>query len=134
MSNYNTQALRDSAPTSGPKEQDDPVALPQGVHEVFVKVAKTAEANTDNLLTVRLRALVGSDWVDVPYSWSQKTSDSPSGNVTVQNKVNILDADNDSAPVVLAYYDSMPSHIIRIVSASSGTTPANTFSAMAFWF
>ncbi len=135
--NYQSVVLRASAATSGTSEQDDAVTLPETVTEFWVVVTKTAEANVDNVLTVRLQAQVSSAWFDM--SWDSITATQTLTTATditadVTRKVNIVDEDS-TAPTysILAHYTAVPSNVVRIASVSSGTTPANTFSATALF-
>lgn len=128
--NYVTVALRASAATSGAAEQDTAVTLPQWVREIYVRVEKTAEANIDNLLTVRIQGQVGSDWVDLPFDWVQTTGALTTAADTATNvtrAVNVYDGGSDVTFVILARYSSLPTNVIRVASVSSGTTVANTF-------
>ena len=135
--NYVTLPLRASAATSGANEQDDAVTLPETVSDIYVLVVKTAEANVDNLLTVRLQAQISAVWFDLPYDWIQITgaiataADTAAG---VTRTPNILDADS-TAPTYnyIAYYSELPSNVVRTISVSSGTGVANTWSADAYF-
>lgn len=134
--NYASAVLRASAATSGAEEQDAAVTLPESVNEIWVVMEKTAEANADNLLTVRLQALVASLWFDV--SW---TSQTPPASVTsaadnaadVTRTPNIIDTSSVATFSRIVHYAELPSNVIRIISISSGTTAANTFSANAIY-
>jgi hypothetical protein len=131
FTNYSSTTLRASAATSGTSEQDTAVTIPETVTSFWVVVDKTAEANADNLLTVRLQAQVGSTWFDL--SWDSITT---TGALTtaadtatdVTRTPNIVDASTAATLTVLAHYKEVPSNVLRVASVSSGTTPANTFS------
>ncbi len=135
--NYASATLRASAATSGASEQDAAITLPESINEIWVFVEKTAEANVDNLLTVRLQARVNLGWFDV--SWNSMTltaslTSAADNAIDVARTPNILDA-TSSAPTfsVLAHFQELPSNIVRIASISSGTTAANTFEAIALY-
>ncbi len=137
--NYETLVLRASAATSGASEQDAAVTLPEMVGEIWVTVKKTAENNIDNLLTVRLQAQVNSVWFDL--SWDTNQRIPVGGNATAADIAdettrtpNISDGPDATKGTLatfeyVAHYNSLPTNIIRIVSVSSGTGVANTFSA-----
>jgi len=132
--NYTTQTLRSSAATSGASEQDTAVTLPESVTSFWVVVDKTAEANADNLLTVRLQAQVGSTWFDLAWDSMQVTGALATAADTatdVTRTPNIVDASTAATLTVLAHYKEVPSNVIRVASVSSGTTVANTFSVVA---
>ena len=136
FTNYQTVVLRASAATSGTSEQDTQVALPETVKSLFVRVQKTAEANADNLLTVRLQCLVNTaDWVDVSATRVQLITalTVAADTAATTNIPNIVDASNSAGYTYVAFYEALPSNIVRIVSVSSGTTPANTFEADAMF-
>ncbi len=130
--NYKTLVLRASAATSGASEQDAAVTLPETVNEVWVTMAKTAENNIDNLLTVRLQAQVNSVWFDLSWETDQFTSGiataADSANTTARTP-NIIDANSGANPSYVAHYKNLPSRTIRTISISSGTGVVNTFSA-----
>jgi len=135
--NWLNLTLRASAATAGTSEQDTAVTIPETVTSLWVLVTKTAEANADNLLTVRLQAQVNSIWFDV--GWDSITTTgalttAADTAVNVTRTPNILDADS-TAPTfsVLAHFLEVPSSTLRIVSVSSGTTPANTFSVESYF-
>lgn len=137
FTNYASATLRASAASSGTSEQDDAVTLPETVNEIWVVVEKTAEFNADNVLTVRLQAQLNSTWYD--FSWSSitttgavATAADTAANVT--RTPNIVDADS-TAPTyrIIAHFTEIPSNVIRCISISSGTTPAHTFSAVAYF-
>jgi len=131
FTNYQTVSLRDSAATSGASEQDSAVTIGQLVQSCFLRVEKTAEANADNLLTVRLQCRINStDWVDLPYDWVQLTGALATAADTAANVTrapNIVDASSDPTFVYVAFFDQLPTNILRIASVSSGTGAANTF-------
>ena len=134
--NYITDGeLRASAATSGAAEQDDAYTLPESTQACWVTVEKTAEANADNLLTVRLQCQVNSVWYDVPWEFMQAPAAvaTAGGVATVVDRTtgpNILDADSTVPSYsITAYYKSLPSNVIRTISISSGTGAANTWSA-----
>jgi len=134
MSNYQTATLRASAATSGTSEQDAAVTLPETVNEMWVFCQKTAEANADNLLTVRLQCQVNSVWFDV--SWDSITPTVATGTAAdsaaiVVRTPNIVESDSSATFTVLVHYKELPSNVVRVASISSGTTPANTFSVVA---
>lgn len=135
--NYQGMTLRASAATSGANEQDAAVTLPETVTSFWVVVEKTAEANADNLLTVRLQCQVQSIWFD--QSWdsittSVATSQAADSAANVTRTPNIVDG-SSTAPTyqVIAHYKEVPSNVVRIISISSGTAVANTFSANAYY-
>ncbi len=130
--NWVNMTLRASAATSGANEQDDAVTLPETVQDIWVVVDKTAEANADNTLTVRLQCQVNSIWFDVGWD-SILTSDAitveTENTVDVTRKANILRQYTTAATVtVLAHYKDLPSNVVRVISISVGTGVANTFS------
>jgi len=134
LKNYAVVTLRASAATVGASEQDAAVTLPETAVSVYVVVDKTAENNIDNLLTVRLQCQIASNWHDVAWDWSQKAATlTTAGDNTalVTRTPNILDALSDSLPTVVAYYDALPTRVVRIVSVSSGTGVTHTFSVVA---
>ena len=135
FSNYKTQVLRASAVTSGASEQDTAVIVLQTAQGgFFVRVQKTAEANADNLLTVRLQAHVNAaDWVDVPHNFSQllgavATAADTAADVTRSPNIT-PDAETRATFTYLAFYEALPSKTVRIASVSSGTAVVNTFEA-----
>ncbi len=130
--NYKTQVLRASAATSGASEQDAAVTLPETVNEVWVATNKTAEANIDNLLTIRLQTRVNGVWFDLSYDERQRdagTSAATDAAKSLTRTPNISDALTFSTFKITAHYKHLPSRTIRTVSVSSGTGVANTFSA-----
>ena len=133
--NYTNLVLRASAATSGASEQDAAVTLPESVGAIWVVVEKTAEANADNLLTVRLQSQVDSVWFDLGWSsitTTQALATAADLTVDATRKNNILDVDNTTPTYrVVAHFEALPSNIVRIASVSSGTGAANTFSAKA---
>ena len=133
--NYASQTIRASAATSGANEQDATVTLPESVTEFWVVVDKTAEANADNVLTVRIQAQVGSTWFDLGYESMQTTgalATAADTATTVTRTPNVVDAYTAAATGTwLAHFREVPSNVIRVVSVSSGTTVANTFSVVA---
>jgi len=132
--NYNSITLRASAATSGANEQDTAVTLPETVTSFWVVVNKTAEANADNLLTVRLQAQVGSTWFDLAWDSITTTGSTATAADTATNVTrtpNIYDGGSDATFTVLAHYKEVPSNVVRVVSVSSGTAVANTFSVVA---
>lgn len=134
--NYSNLTLRASAATSGTSEQDAAVTLPESVSEIWVVVDKTAEANGDNLLTVRLQAQVNSTWLDVAWDSMTPTTSLTTAADTVTDvtrTANIEDASDDATFTRIAHFKALPSNVVRVVSVSSGTTVANTFSAVAYF-
>ena len=132
---WSTVELRASAITSGTSGQDPAVSIRPGVAEAWVVFNKTAEANGDNLLDVRLQAKVGTVWVDVPY-----TSHTITGLLTsatditadVTAKTNIVTGTAGGAAATyttVAHYKDLPSNVLRTVWIASGTTPGVTWSA-----
>ena len=111
------------------------MTLPETVTEIWVTVDKTAEADADNLLTVRLQAQVNSVWFDI--GWDEMhTSAATTASTDVASGTtrapNIFDgATPDGIASLVAYYKNLPTNVVRIISISSGTTVANTFSADA---
>ena len=135
--NYISQVLRASAATSGAAEQDAQVTIPESVSELWVLVTKTAEANVDNLLTVRLQSLVNSIWFDLAWdsiATTQTVTVAADLTADVVRKNNIVDVDS-TVPTysVLAHFKSVPTRDIRIISVSSGTGVANTFAVTAYY-
>jgi hypothetical protein len=136
--NYHSIPLRASAITSGTSEQDTQVDLPETVTEFWAVLNKTAEANADNLLTVRIQALVGAVWFDLAWDSIVTTTgltvaaDVAAANVT--RTAAIVEADS-TAPTysVLAHYAEVPSNTVRVISVTSGTTPTHTFSVDALF-
>ena len=131
FTNYASVVLRASAATSGASEQDAQVTIPETIESFWVVVDKTAEANADNLLTVRLQALVGSIWFDLGWDSMQVTGALATAADTatdVTRTPNIVDGSSDPTLTVLAHYNEVPSNVIRVASVSSGTAVANTFS------
>ncbi len=130
--------LRASAATSGAAEQDAAVILPRdsNINDLWVYVNKTAEANSDNLLTVRLQARLGaSTWVDLSPEYTVLT-----GVLTVaadgadtERTPNIVDASSVLLITAMAWFREIPSKVLRTVSVSSGTGAANTWSATAYY-
>ena len=137
FTNYVGKTLRASAATSGTSEQDTLVTLPETVNEFWVVVEKTAEANADNVLTVRLQARVNSIWFDVAWdsiTTTQSLTVATDLTADVARKTNIVD-ESTVVPTyqIVAHYKALPSNVVRIASVSSGTGVANTFSAEAFF-
>lgn len=135
--NYASIVLRASAATSGAAEQDAAVTLPETVTRFWAVVTKTAEANADNLLTVRLQGQVDSTWFDLAWDWIQTTQTLTTATDIATNvtRVQNIVVSDTTAPTysVLAYYSSMPTNVVRVASVSSGTTAANTFSVTALF-
>ncbi len=135
--NYIEQTLRASAATSGAAEQDAQITIPESVSELWVLVTKTAEANADNLLTVRLQSLVNSIWFDLAWdsiATTQTVTVAADLTADVIRKNNIVDVDTTTPTYsVLAHFKSVPTRDIRIVSVSSGTAVANTFAVTAYF-
>ena len=132
--NWNTSVLRASALTVGTSEQDTAVTLPEQVSSIWVVVNKTAEVAADNLLTVRIQAYVNAVWFDLSWdsittSVALATAADVAANVT--RTPNIVDASTDPTLTVMAHYVALPSNVVRSISITSGTTPANTFSVVA---
>ena len=135
--NYASTTLRASAATSGANEQDAAVTLPETVTEFWVVVNKTAEANADNVLSVRIQAQVGSTWFDLGYESMQITgalATAADTATTVTRTPNVVDAYTAAATGTwLAHFREVPSNVVRVASVSSGTTVANTFSVEALY-
>ncbi len=134
--NYSSTTLRASAATSGTSEQDAAVTLPESVSEIWVVVEKTAEANANNLLTVRLQSRVDSTWLDVAWDSLTPTTSLTTAADTVADvtrAANIEDASDDSTFTRIAHFKTLPSNVVRVISVSSGTTVASTFSAVAYF-
>ena len=126
--------LRASAATSGANEQDAAVTLPADVTQFWAEFEKTAEANADNLLTIRLQAQVNGNWVDLPWQelvTSQSLSVVTDVNPNETRAHNVVTSDSNATFIHYALYKNLPSDVIRVASISSGTTPANTFSVVA---
>ncbi len=135
--NYVSQVLRASAATSGAAEQDTAIVIPDSVSEFWVIVTKTAEANVDNVLTVRMQSLVNSIWFDLAWdsiATTQTVTVATDIAADTTRKINVVD-ESTVVPTysILAHYKSVPSRTIRVISVSSGTGVANTFSADAFF-
>ncbi len=128
-----TVVLRASAATSGAAEQDSAVTLTHAPGRAWLVIDKTAEANADNILTVRLQAQVGDFWVDVPYTSTHisgvlTVAADVASDVTVQgNAVDVYTA--LAVARFVTVYKDIPSKVVRVISINSGTTAANTFSA-----
>ncbi len=133
--NYSSLVLRASAATSGASEQDAAQTLPESVSSIYVICEKTAEANADNLLTVRLQARVNGIWFDVGWSsitTTQVLSTATDLTLDVVRKNNLVDVNTaDPTYQVVGHYEALPSNVVRIASISSGSSAANTFSAVA---
>ncbi len=131
FANYATQALRVSAISAGTDEQDAAITLPETVNEIWVALNKTAEANVDNLLTVRIQAQVGSDWFDL--SWDTKQN-SPGITTAADNALNVgrtpnmVDAVTNAVLIQLFHYNNLPSKVIRSIGIYSGTAVTHTYS------
>jgi len=135
--NYSSVTLRASAATSGASEQDAAVTLPESVSDLWAVAEKTAEANADNLLTVRIQCKVGSIWVDVAWDALHTTGALATAADTAANVTrtpNIIDGVS-TAPTFreLVQYKDLPSNVVRVASVSSGTGVANTFSVIAYY-
>jgi hypothetical protein len=129
--------LRASAATAGTDEQSASVTIAETATAIWLVVDKTAEANADNLLTVRLQGQVNSVWFDT--SWSEITTTGAVATaadtaINVTRTPNILDAYGAAATHrVLVYYANLPSNVLRIISVISGTTPAVTYSVESYF-
>ena len=136
-SNWVTQTLRASAATSGANEQDAAVTLPETVTEFWAVMDKTAEANADNLLTVRLQSYVDGVWFDIAWNavtTSAATSAAVDGATSFVGVSNIVESNSvGPAITVMVHYNRFPSNVIRVISISSGTAVANTFSVTAHY-
>ena len=124
--NYHTVSLRDSAATTA-DDADDVGAttiLPQTVKSCSVRLQKTAENHTDDLLSVRLQCRVGTaDWVDVSWNAVQilgATATAADTALNVTRTPNICDADTTAAFTYVADYENLLSNVVRIVWVASG--------------
>jgi hypothetical protein len=136
--NYQSVPLRASAATTpaATSGQDASVTLPETVSSVWVSVIKTAEANADNLLTVRLQAYTnGAVWIDVPCDIVQYTTGAvttANDGVTVTARApNIIDRSTFSTLIAIAHFPELPSNIVRSIWIASGTAVSHTFAVMA---
>lgn len=132
--NYIDMTLRASSASSGTSDQEAAVTLPESVREMFVTVTKTAEANADNVLSVRIQAQIDSSWVDLPYDYVQETQTltTAADIAALTTRVpNIVDGSTDDAFTVVGYYSELPSNVVRCIWVASGTTPSHTFSVIA---
>lgn len=130
--------LRESAATTPADTdgQDAAVTLPETVRDLFVLVRKTAEANADNLLTVRLHGYVnGAFWRDLKAEWTQKTQGltTAADAATGYNAPNVCQSETDATLEYLAYYKSLPTNTIRSVWIASGTAVSHTFSVLGIY-
>jgi hypothetical protein len=133
--NYQDVTLRASAASSGTSGQDPTTTLPESVRSLWVTLNKTVEFDADNVLSVRLQCyLNGTFWVDVPFTHLQLVGaiTTAADTTTVVARVpNILDANTDAPPYTyVAYYEDLPSNVVRTIWIASGTTPAHTFSCI----
>ena len=132
--NYAGATIRASAATSGTSDQDDQVTIPESVSSIWVVVNKTAEFDADNVLTVRLQALINAIWFDLAWDSIVTTgalATAADTAATVVRTPNIVDASTAATFTILAHYAELPSNVVRTVWVASGTTPAHTFSAEA---
>jgi len=118
---------------------------PLGLH---VHVRKTAEVAGTDLLTVRIQALLGTLWVDCyPLAISASVAvATAAGAVELTNygggsvaanlrEQNIVEAFTISPFERTAFYDRVPSDILRVAWISSGAgSPSHTFEVLAsYW-
>jgi hypothetical protein len=134
--NYQSVSLRDSAATTpaATSGQDASVTLPETVSSMWVSVIKTAEADIDNLLTVRLQAYVNAVWIDVPLNILQFTpvlTSAADGTTTVTRAPNIVQNATSATFTVSAFYSALPSNTVRSIWIASGTAVSHTFEVVA---
>jgi len=128
--NYNTVMLRESAISAGTDEQDAAVTLPETVNEVWVGISKTAENNADNLLTVRLQAQVGGNWLDLSAASQQNT---PGETTAADNALNLgrtpnmLEAVTNAQLRRVCHFHTLPSNVVRSIGVYSGTGVTHTY-------
>ena len=141
-----TIELRASGPTSGTSGVDTEQDLGATPIDVYIYWTKTAEANVDNLLTVRLQGKLGSAWVDLMPFWTLETEDltvTPGksqvlpGSVvdkTLLFKPDLIAADSTAPPVTwIAFFGAIPASLVRVIWIVSGTAVAITWEARAYW-
>jgi len=140
FTNYNFTTLRASSATGAgvTSWQEAAVTIPETVHDFWAVLAKTAEDDPDNLLTVRLQCKIGSNWYDMSRASVQSTvavTTAADTATVVTRGANIVESNSSATLSTVQYYDTVPSNVIRVawIASSAGApgTVSHTFSVIA---